>query len=58
MHASRDMEAMSKASSKCLVAGPLTVARTHGKVVQAAPSCRSLGGDSDQAGVGGAWSIW
>ena len=29
--ASREMEAMGRASSQVLVAGPLTVARTHGK---------------------------
>ena len=50
---------MSRASSQCLVTGPLTVARTHRKVVQAAPSCRALGSGSDpQAGVGSAQSIW
>ena len=47
------------ASSQCLVAGPLTVVRTHRKVVQAAPSCRALESGSDpQAGVGSAWSDW
>ena len=34
---------MGRASSQCLVAGPLTVIRIHGKVIQAAPSCRDLG---------------
>ena len=29
MRTSREMEAMVRASSQCLVAGPLTVARTH-----------------------------
>ena len=59
VHASREMEAMGRASSQCLVAGPLTVARTHRKVVQATPSCRALGSGSDlQAGVGGTWSFW
>ena len=58
-HASREMEAMSRASSKCLVAGPLRVVKTHGEVVQAASGCRALGSDSDpQAGVGHTQSIW
>ena len=35
---------MGKASSQCMVAGLLTVARTCRKVVQATPSCRTLGG--------------
>ena len=30
--ASRDMEAVGRASSQCLVAGPLIVTRTHRKV--------------------------
>ena len=58
VRASMEMEAMGRASSQCLVAGPLTVARTCRKMVQAVPSCRALGSDSDQAGVGNAWSIW
>ena len=59
MPASREVEAMGRASSQCLVAGPLTVARTCVKVAQAAPSCSALGSDSDpQAGVGSAQSIW
>ena len=29
VHASREMEAMGRAGSQCLVAGPLTVVRTH-----------------------------
>ena len=37
------MEAIVRACSLCLVAGPLTVIRIHGKVIQAAPSCRDLG---------------
>ena len=49
---------MGRVSSQCLVAGPLTVARTCGKVAQAAPSCTTLGSDSDQVGVGSIWSIW
>ena len=57
--ASREMEARGRASSQCLVAGPLTVARTSGKVAQAAPSCRALGsGDAPQAGSGGMQSMW
>ena len=53
-----EMEAMGRASSQCLVAAPLTVARTQGKVVLAAPSCRALGSGSDlQSGVGCTWSI-
>ena len=57
--ASREMEAMDKASSQCLVAGPLTVARTGREVAQAAPVCRPLGSGNDpQAGVGGSWIIW
>ena len=45
---------MGRASSYCLVAGPLIVARTCGKMAQVASSCRALGSDSDQEGVGGA----
>ena len=59
MCASRETEAMGRASSQYLVAGPLTVARILGKVAQVAPSCRTLGSDSDlQAGVGSTQSIW
>ena len=55
MPASREVEAMGRASSQCLVAGPLTVARTCVKVAQAAPSCRAPGSDTDpQTGIGGA----
>ena len=43
---------MGRASSQCLVAGPLTVSGTCGKVAQTAPRCRALGSDSDQACVG------
>ena len=43
---------MDRATSQCLVAGPLTVARTHRKVAQAASSFRVLRSDSDQAGIG------
>ena len=50
---------MGRVSSQCLLAGPFSVARTCRKVVQAAPSCRALGSDSDaQAGVGSTWRIW
>ena len=53
------MEAVGRASSQCLVAGPLTVVRTYGKVAQAAPSFRVMGSGSDpQAGVGSAQSLW
>ena len=48
--ASRDMEAMGRACSQCLVAGFLTVTRTHGELVQAAPSCRALRSGSDPQG--------
>ena len=59
MHASREMESMGRAGSQCLVAGPLTVARTHGKVVQASPSFRALRSASDpQTGLAGAQSFW
>ena len=51
--ASREMEGMGKACSQCLVAEPLTVARTCGEVVQAAPGFGTLGGGSDlQGGIG------
>ena len=49
---------MGRASSQCLVAGFLTVARTCRKVVQATPSCRALGsGNESQADLGSAQSI-
>ena len=52
------VQAVGMASSQCLVAGPLRVARTCRKVVQAAPSCRALGSSSGpQAGVGSTQSI-
>ena len=38
---------MNKASSQYLVAGPMTVANTRGKVAQAAPSYRALGSGSE-----------
>ena len=34
------MEAKGRASSQCLVSGPLTVARNCREVAQAAPGCR------------------
>ena len=40
-------EAMGKASSRCLVAGLLTAARTCRKVAQATPSCRALGSGNE-----------
>ena len=40
---SRDKEAIDRASSQCLVAGLLTLARTCRKVAQATPRCRALG---------------
>ena len=39
----REKEAMSRASSKCLVVGLSIAARTCRKVAQATPSCRVLG---------------
>ena len=56
--ASRNMKAMVRICSQCLVDGPLTVARKHGEVVQAAPGYRALGSGSDpQAGVGSAQGV-
>jgi len=56
---SREMEAMGRASSQCLVAGPLTVARTCREVAQASPGFRALGHGNDfQAGVGNAQTTW
>ena len=47
------MEAVGRVYSQCLVAGPLTVVRTHWEVVQAAPGYRALGSGRDpQADVG------
>ena len=55
MHVSREIEAMGRDGSKCLVAGLLTVARTYGKVMQAIPRCWALGSGRDsQAHVGSA----
>ena len=42
-YASREMEAVGRASSQCLVAGPLIVIRTQENVGQAAVRCRALG---------------
>ena len=56
---SKEREAVGRACSHCLVAGPLTVVRTCGEMAQAAPGCRALGSGSDpQAGVGSAQSLW
>ena len=56
---SREKEAMGMASSQCLVAGLLRVARTCRKVVQATPSCRTLGsGNEPYTDLDGAWNIW
>ena len=53
--ASWELEAMGRACSQCLVAGLLTVARTHREVALVAPGFRALGSGSDpQAGVFGA----
>ena len=52
-HASREMEAMGRACSYFLVAGPLTVVRICGEVVQPAPGCRALGSYSDPQGIVG-----
>ena len=50
---------MSRFSTLCLVAGPLTMARTCSNVALAAPSCRAMWSGSDpQRGVGCAWSFW
>ena len=55
----RENEAKGRASSECLVAGLLTVARTCRKVAQATPSCRALGsGNEAQANWDGAQNIW
>ena len=40
MHASREMMPMGRASSQCLVAGPLTVVKTYMEVAQADPGKR------------------
>lgn len=50
---------MDRVSTQCLVAGPLTVARTCSKVPQATPSCRAPGSVNEpQADLGSAWNIW
>ena len=40
VHASREMMPMGRASSQCLVAGPLTVVKTYMEVAQADPGKR------------------
>ena len=58
MHASWEMEAMGRACSWCLVAGPLIVERTHRKVEQAAFGCSAPGsGNDSQAGVASTQSL-
>ena len=53
------MEAVGRASSHCLAAGHLTVARTCREVAQAAPGYRALGSGSDpHARVGSTHTIW
>ena len=55
----QEKEAMGRAGSQCLVAGLLTVARTHQKAAQATPSCRALGsGNEFQADLSHVRSIW
>ena len=44
---SREKEAMGRASSQCLVAGLLAIARTCRKVLQATPTCRALGSGNE-----------
>ena len=59
LHVYRKMEAVGRASSQCLIAGPLTVARTHRKLVQTSSSCQALRSGSDpQAGIGDTQDIW
>ena len=49
---------MGRASSLCLIAGLLTVARTHVKGAQASASCSTLGsGTEPLADLGNAWII-
>ena len=43
----REMEAMGRASSQCLVFGLSTEAKISRKVAQAAPSCRTLGSGNE-----------
>ena len=58
-NASREMAGLGRSSNKCLVAGPLTVVKTHGEVAQAAPGHRTLGSGSDcQQVVCSAQHIW
>ena len=50
---------MGRDSTQLLVAGSLTVARTHRNVAQAYPSYRALESDSDlQADVGCTQNVW
>ena len=50
---------MGRASSHCLVAGLLTLARRCRNVAQATLSFRALGsGNEPEADLGGAQSIW
>lgn len=52
-HDSREMGAISRAFSQCLVAGLLAATRTYGEMgAQAAPVCRALGIGSDLWGGG------
>ena len=50
---------MGRASSQCLVSGPLTVARNCMEVAQAASGCRTLeSGRDHQVGVGSTQDVW
>ena len=56
--ASREIEAVGRAGSQCLVSGSLTVVRTCREVAQAAPAYRALESCSDpQTGVCGAQNV-
>ena len=44
---SKEVDEMGRTCSQCLVAGHLTLVRTPWEVVQATPSCRALGSNSD-----------
>ena len=57
--ASMKIETMGRASSQCLFASPLKIARTCWEVAQDAPGFRVLGSGSDpQGGVSSAQSFW
>ena len=57
--ASGEVDTMGRASSPCLVAGPLTVARTLGEVAQAPPGGRALESGSDTlGGIFGTQGVW